>query len=204
MFEQRRILRSGENIRLPRPAPLVNGITGHDRTSSPNDELALRVDTVEPVLQGYIQKDLTRLVVLLADHPSPTHPHADSDGEDIVDDSDAEIEIDESFLAGSTASLSYTTYAPDSSHNGANGVASSPLRRRSHEPLVLNALPRTVSSAIEDVAVYLKTADLGRLGLLHGDWVRVHRLPLPLCLPLVRPQYPLHPHLPRPVSSALW
>jgi peroxin-6 len=144
--------------------------------------LGFKVDTVEPVLQGYIKKELTRLVVLLAEDADPSHsvhlsaslPTSPQD-----EDDEADIEIDESFLAGSTAASSFSSFAPRASTG--NGNATSPSRLRSLDPLVLEPLLASVSPVTDDVAVYLKTADLGRLGLLNSDWVRT------LCLPSFPP-----------------
>ncbi|KAJ2917643.1 hypothetical protein MD484_g2754, partial [Candolleomyces efflorescens] len=146
-----RILRVGESIQH-------NGITGPE-------QITFKVDTLEPVLQGYIQKDFTRVVVLLSEE-SDSDPcnKAQIDSEDTPDD----VEIDESFLAGSAVTSAFPTLSTKSSDKDATPGSSS--RFAHQEPFLCEPLSASVSSNSDDTTLYLKTADLGRLGLLNSDW----------------------------------
>lgn len=147
-----RILRVGEPIQL-------NGITGPE-------QITFKVDTLEPVLQGYIKKDLTRVVVLLSEEAeSDPSNGAQVDSDDSPDD----VEIDESFLAGSAVTSAFPTLSTKSSDNDATSGDSS--RFAHQEPFLCELLSTSISPNSDDTTLYLKTADLGKLGLLNSDWV---------------------------------
>ncbi|KAF6764934.1 P-loop containing nucleoside triphosphate hydrolase protein [Ephemerocybe angulata] len=95
----------------------ATGPTESQATNGDSEELCFKVDTLEPVLQGYIKKGLTRVVVLLSEEVEhESTPDLESE------DSPDNIEIDE------------------------------------------------ISTVNDDIALHLKTADLGKLGLLNSDW----------------------------------
>jgi peroxin-6 len=146
-----------------------------------------RLDMLEPVLQGYARKGSTRFYVTFADssseHLSPEDIEA---GDESESDPDG-IEIDECFLASSIL------------HSGQNMTPLSPretvtdrLRNTNVEPgepttshlefrFRTEPLPVPMSEFQDDCSLYLRTSDLGRIGILNGDWVRFL-----LCLSLSR------------------
>jgi peroxin-6 len=164
LFADNLILRQGDVHTFSTELPCQNGLnTVGVRT------FRYRVDMMEPVQQGYAQKHTTRFVVTLAedsDRTIATPRELGSTPDDGSENESEGIEIDEGFLAGSVL--------PSTSE---------PLRReiRNHakdpstylevgfHPLPL--LQPTFSQ--DDCTVYLRTADLGRVGVLNGDWVSI-------------------------------
>ncbi|RXW18100.1 hypothetical protein EST38_g7753 [Candolleomyces aberdarensis] len=150
-----RILRVGELIQF----------NGHPNGITSSEQITFRVDTLEPVLQGYIKKDITRVVVLLSEE-------TDSDPFDIdqvdSEDSPDDVEIDESFLAGSAVASGFPTLSTKSSDGDAKSGSCS--RFVHQEPFLCEPLSTSISPDSDDTTLYLKTSDLGKLGLLNSDW----------------------------------
>lgn len=159
------------------PHPILRYGDVHSFGSTVNEHLALaplenvqyRLTMLQPVLQGYAERNTTKLIVTLLEPINQQHSEfvqttsGDSDG----------IEIDESFLANSFLRPSFTT-----SLKGLDG--SSP--RDIHHTFQVGWLSerhsfKPVSSAtglLEDnCTVYLRTADLAKISILNGDWVTI-------------------------------
>ncbi|KAF9052790.1 AAA-domain-containing protein [Panaeolus papilionaceus] len=126
---------------------------------------------LEPMQQCYAEKGITKLILVAPDAnislPLDVSPHLD-------DASDADpIEIDEEFLANSVLSNQlegFASQAPEShnQHSNAEGLKAAGLGGMQHS---LVCLP-TVHDAVEDdINIYLRTADLAKVGVRSGDWV---------------------------------
>ncbi|KAF9466437.1 AAA-domain-containing protein [Collybia nuda] len=126
---------------------------------------------VEPVLQGFTQRGTTRFIVTVSD-PGPTSGSDEVTAEEL--DSDKEgVEIDEAFLANSTF---MRFLDPPKSHNSppnlvvlndSNGIFPPQPHFQVH-PLL-----RPGSISDEHCILYLRTVDLGRVGVISGDWAMV-------------------------------
>jgi peroxin-6 len=135
-----------------------------------------RLDMVGPVLQGYAQKGLTRFYVALA---GTSKEPSSGDEKGLESGSDPEvIEIDESFLASSV--LHPSQNPPHSSPhetvpNGLPRTNDKPeglLQSHTDSRLRAEPLPYPASKAQDNRTLYIRTSDLGRVGVLNGDWVR--------------------------------
>lgn len=147
LSKDRKILRLGAvHTFLSNDLPL----NGHG--TSPRS-LQFRLDMVEPVLQGFAEKGKTRFVVTLDDLSSASEEVSDEESED-------GIEIDEAFLASST----FTRFS--SQPNGHDSKDGDKVLQFQTHPL---SVPGNISD--EHNTLYLRTADLGRVGILSGDWV---------------------------------
>ena len=151
-------------------------LNGHD--SARCKLLQYRLDMLDPVLQGYAQKGGTRFVVTLGEFD--TDGDAFESGPDAEEDSESDkdgIEIDEGFLANSiqpSIFSSPTPAAPVLYDNGSTNIAASPTE--SSIPSLPSGfrtepLSELVSPLWDDCTLYLRTADLSRVGVLNGDWV---------------------------------
>jgi peroxin-6 len=140
-----------------------------------------RLDMTEPVLQGYARKGSTRFYVTSADtsneDPSPEDEIEFESGEESGSDPDC-IEIDESFLASSVLH-SRQNPPPSSPHETVpnclrhtNGESEEPTTSHLDSQFRTEALPEPTSTPEDDFTLYLRTSDLGRVGVLNGDWVR--------------------------------
>jgi hypothetical protein len=116
-----------------------------------------------PVHQGYIDPQTTQIIVAAGvsstDYDLDNSPASSSSGLGIGDDPDSDI--DETFLLNSA--LGVNTSAQDNSLT--KGIVShfhvKPLQSSSW-------LPR---DQFPDITVFVRTADLARLGVFSGDWV---------------------------------
>ncbi|KAL1674956.1 P-loop containing nucleoside triphosphate hydrolase protein [Schizophyllum commune] len=157
IFSENTILRQGSVLTFPHEAL---GMNGNASDSSPAP-LRYRVEMVEPVLQGRALKGQTRLVVLQPDEADLDEPT--ENGANFEDEDDG-FEIDEAFL-GSTISTSQSSVPA-----GVNGFA---LNSNGflHHNSAFTAIPLDApASENDDTTVYVRTADLGRVGVLNGDW----------------------------------
>lgn len=160
-----------------------------------------KVAMTEPVLQGVAQKGVTRFLVL----PSPTSveeltngaaPEEEDTQDDAAsDDASDEFDIDESFLANSVLTpprlslpsspafppptnvlaltngyMNHSTPTPRAPH----GTLITPFELQQPVPAEL-LVPRPKEEEDDAPRVYLRTADLGRLGVFSGDWVVAER-----------------------------
>jgi peroxin-6 len=158
------ILRQQSTYELPRSAlvpnpPLPNG------TAS----LGLKYELLmtSPVLQGYACPSKTRFVLLPPLDEPFGNGHVPSQSSGISTPTsdalsvDGDIEIDENFLVGSVSST-----FPD----GQDATQSPHHSSRQSHRFIAEPLPGLVHSSDEHT-VYLRTADLSRLGILDADWV---------------------------------
>ncbi|KAF8078217.1 AAA-domain-containing protein [Lyophyllum atratum] len=143
-------------------------LNGHGSSVSPV-WYAYRLDVVEPVLQGYAQKGSTKFLVMLSQEDAPLSL---SNPEDIAESEYEGIEIDEEFLANSTLSpifgqpgYAHSTAGVTATHNGAVGLSEPP-----ESSFRLTALEELVDDRADHCTLYVRTADLGRIGILNGDW----------------------------------
>lgn len=179
LADEPRMLRQGAHITIG-TGPLPNDGLGHLETSR---NFQYRLDMTEPVLQGYFAKGSTRVYVTLpAELDEDTLPGDNSNLHGANDESGSEadgIEIDEGFLAGSVLHSRQNTtlsrppdtksYLPDGLLH-LNSVSSDVT---SHKELRLHAkaLTEPISNILDDCTLYLRTSDLGKVGVLNGDWV---------------------------------
>lgn len=145
-----------------------------------------RLNMTEPVLQGFAQKGFTRFYVTSGDRVKE-NISTDSGNESVSpeweegSESDTDgIEIDESFLANSVLqsrqnfpqSSNYEgslTPSKGTKHNKDNPVDST---AQTGSSLRAESLSGSTGNPEDDCTVYLRTADIGRAGILNGDWVR--------------------------------
>lgn len=147
-------------------------------------EFRYRVLMTEPVLQGLVKAGQTRFVVVPGDDEEPLPPevveviegNVDEDAEDDDEDSEADVEIDESFLAGSVL----TPHYPEDGINGAEdeaGGRSPPgtsIRTSVNDrSFSMKPLDHPVDGEADgdEATIFVRTSDLGRIGVFSGDWV---------------------------------
>ncbi|KIM80937.1 hypothetical protein PILCRDRAFT_72673 [Piloderma croceum F 1598] len=137
-----------------------------------------RLDMLEPVLQGYAHKGSTRFYITFADSSSEyLSPEDDIEAGDEYESDPDGIEIDECFLASSilhsgqnmTPREIVTDRLQDSNVEPGEPTTSHVEFRFRTEPL-----PVPTSASQDDCTLYLRTSDLGRIGILNGDWAIVH------------------------------
>ncbi|KAG6845032.1 hypothetical protein H0H87_001369 [Tephrocybe sp. NHM501043] len=117
-----------------------------------------RLDMVEPVLQGFANKAVTRFIVILADGDKlPSQPEAE---EDLTDSEFEAIEIGEEFLANSTLSPSFASHDP--AYETANGA---PEITFCTKPLL-----QSIDDLTDHCTLYIRTSDLSKIGIQNGDW----------------------------------
>jgi peroxin-6 len=151
------ILRQGDIFQVPpKLSPEeTNGI----------QPLQYRLEMLEPVLQGYARRDETK-IILLSSQDGPSTPQNVGDLEDNEEDL---VEIDESFLASSFSmpsessrpkSCDQESEQPPLSSDGSLSVG------------YLSQYLDTPFNISEDhCTFYVRPPDLGKLGILSGDWV---------------------------------
>ncbi|KAF9268256.1 AAA-domain-containing protein [Marasmius fiardii PR-910] len=155
-----RILRQGE-IRTVDLA-VVNG-TG----SSQSKLLQFRLDMVEPVIQGFIEHGKSKIIVIPSFEDQDSEVRSEMDETDSNSDSEG-VEIDEDFLGNSVSQFTFHPISPSpekSTQLGAGHTATN-----GEFTLEAKPLPLPISAVQDDHTLYLRTADLSRVGLLNGDW----------------------------------
>lgn len=179
LADESRMLRQGAHITITPESPLSNG-HGHLETRR---NFRYRLDMAEPVPQGYFAKGSTRVYVTLpVELNEDTLPGDNTHLLGASDESGSEadgIEIDESFLAGSVLhSRQNTTPSspPDTNAHLTDGRSHpNGLQKEvtSQKEPQLRAKPLTepISTFQDDCTLYLRTSDLGKVGVLNGDWV---------------------------------
>lgn len=179
-FDEQTILRQGSMYTFEDVIPENAG--SPPSTSEPYQfVLALAA----PVLQGCARRQATRLIITsaLARYDSVSHARADppedtprSDPDSEAEESEDEgFEIDEAFLAGSIlhSSSASSPLAVDDYVGNVNGHRSEVSRIHASEwSCEVRPLTAQVSAQWDDCAVYVRTCDLSRIGILSGDWVR--------------------------------
>ncbi|KAH9056622.1 AAA-domain-containing protein [Lactarius vividus] len=149
-----------------------NSVLSMDSQDSPNGSpVAYKLIMTEPVLQGYAQKSQTLFTLL----PPPEDPPAINghriQSSSVSDDAsiefdDEDLEIGESFLAGSLVPQS-TLYPQQE-----NGSPTTSVPLFAHE-LIARPLLAPNYSGLDDHTMYVRTVDLPKIGVLNGDWVIV-------------------------------
>ncbi|EGN96022.1 hypothetical protein SERLA73DRAFT_76019 [Serpula lacrymans var. lacrymans S7.3] len=138
--------------------------TGHDQAKF----YPYRVDMVEPCQQGFARKHHTRYIVTFTNIPGEGSAqgraieiqHGDDEGCD-----KEMVEIGESFLSN-TVNAATTTSLFISSED-------IPLADMTY---CMKPLRQPIFLADDEHSIYLRTLDLGKLGILSGDWVIIHPL----------------------------
>ncbi|KAI0328087.1 AAA-domain-containing protein [Cubamyces sp. BRFM 1775] len=144
-----------------------------------------------PVRQGVVERRVTKVYVsapveeeaTLEDSDSiPTIPDGDLDGQlepDASGSEAGEFEIGEDFLAGSvlrTLSLASPPGTPPSGvhpngiTNGATHTNTSLHLAQPERTYKAHPLQRRISESEDECAVYVRTSELSRIGVLDGDW----------------------------------
>jgi len=141
-------------------------VNGHDLGSS-SKILKYRLDMTEPVLQGYAEEKTN--IVISYSHVSEVRL-SNADNLELSSDEDEGVEIDEAFLASSVVHTSFNPVSPANSQVNGGGILN-PETNSSDVVFRSEALSNPQSSSQDSHTLYLRTVDLGRLGLLNGDWV---------------------------------
>lgn len=173
LCNDRLILRQGEIHTISTGSLPING----RGTADPHKYFRYRLNMFEPVLQGYADAEVTRFILTLASDDLSSHEQesvAEGDSE-----SDREnIEIDESFLASSVLpSIQSPSFNPEvpvcsvDGHISSTGGRSDEVSTSSGARFWMKPLSEPISPMQDGCTMYLRTADLGRVGILNGDWV---------------------------------
>ena len=150
-------------------------LNGHDATGPPKS-YTYRLDMVEPVLQGFVQKGTTRFIVTLVECHGDTAPAADALAEARAESDDEGIEIDEGFLANSALSSAPIIPSVENGHLSPEGYPSVIDSSGFSDPATgiafrIKPLVDPLDGSLDHCTLYLRTVDLGRTGFLNGDWV---------------------------------
>ncbi|KAI0806992.1 AAA-domain-containing protein [Fomes fomentarius] len=182
------ILREGATYTYPGDV----SAPGTSSSSVPHQSLSYRLVMATPVQQGIAQRSRTKLYISASPF-SRAHdgqvPEVDSIIDMVVDGSESDpseseksdFEIGEDFLAGSVLrSLSLTSPSPSINGQLTNGdLASISEAESTVSNLHLSAMEWTcrahplqhpVLDVEDDSAVYVRTTELSRIGVLDGDW----------------------------------
>ena len=143
-----------------------DSVLSMDSQDSP--PLRYKLIMTEPVLQGYAQRSQTLFTLLPPSEVPPAINGHLNQPSSVPDDAhvefdDEDLEIGESFLAGSLVPQS-TLYPQE------NGSPTISVPLFAHE---LTARPSStpIYSALDDQTMYVRTVDLSKIGVLDGDWV---------------------------------
>lgn len=165
LFHSSPIIRTGEELQLPRTLFLSNG-DASEALSSALCSYRYKVDGAYPFSQGIVKRNVTQFVVACFDERAEIGGSTLAVG---VHSADAEIasdalEISESFLI--TAALP----ANVAQHNRLYEAAATNAYFR------LEPILRETDFPYRDVALYLRTSDFRQVGVLDGDWAIVSDL----------------------------
>lgn len=134
---------------------------------APQKSVQYRIDMVLPVLQGFARKGHTKFIITLSE---PSRPSAVTAVPNEIDNEIEGIEIGEAFLANSALSPVFGS-AENPSHSLLDG-ASIPHRTSPSESFFqICALWHPIEPQTDSFTLYMRTADLSRVGMLNGDWV---------------------------------
>ena len=149
-----RILRQGDILIVPKKShKLVDTI------------MRYRLDMLEPTLQGYFESGTTKVIVVLSQTDSTIHNSiVDAQGEQ-----DA-IEIDEGFLGSSISNFSLDLHTR-SIQNSFLGPYKNEAVERSHLGFSYKSLLSPLRFVEDHYTLFFRTSDLGKIGILNGDWV---------------------------------
>ena len=132
--------------------------------------LAYKLIMNEPVLQGYAQKSHTLFTLLPPSEGSQAingnqlSSSSVPDDVQIDDEDDESLEIGENFLASSLISQP-SSYPQHSSPTRMSHLA--------HE-FTASPLSKPISLGVDEHTMYVRTADLPKVGVLDGDWVSIN------------------------------
>ena len=143
-------------------------------TSSNSSVLKYRLELLEPVRQGISRPGTTRLLLISSNGTEFFNPTANREAVEGVETPDLNledtIEIDEGFLANSLFGSDYAaSLLKDQDMSSEMQVKNGPSFRQDFSPRSLN---QPLSLSHDLFTLYVRTADLGRIGILSGDWVR--------------------------------
>ncbi|KAF8876037.1 AAA-domain-containing protein [Gymnopilus junonius] len=161
LFEDERILREGDILEVAKKFAIPS-------------PLKYRLELLEPVRQGVARRGTTNILLLSSfDSTASLAPSVDdepSQGTMSLDfDSQDAIEIDEGFLASSLFGPTYETPSLlgdyDTLHETQDRYESSLGRR-----FTSRSLRAPCSPSDDHCTLYVRTTDLGKIGILSGDW----------------------------------
>jgi len=150
-----------ENLLLQKQQSLHQGDTiSADSTTGDGLTLTFRLEVLEPVSEGYATAK-TKIILLSSKIGLPSNvPY--------LEDVDA-IEIDEGFLAKSV--LGPGLEVPKRIYDNPRNLSITRLPDHYPSRFTLKSLDAPENPLEDHCTLYLRTADLGRLGILSGDWV---------------------------------
>jgi len=170
LAETRTILRQGGAISFTPPSAVGNGHMGNDAAEH---KLGYKVVLTTPVHQGYVDLENTQVVVAAGDFNleedfvgSPVSSANMATSESDEDDSD----IDESFLLNSLSEPNGAKKGHQEHMGAVNSTSFKVIPLESRHMLPLDELC--------DLTIFVRTADLARLGIFSGDWVSLFNYPL--------------------------
>ncbi|OJA08223.1 hypothetical protein AZE42_09390 [Rhizopogon vesiculosus] len=166
LFNSSLVIRAGEELILPRTLFLSNG-NAPESFPSTFCSYRYKVDVAYPYSQGIMRRNVTQVLVACYGGGGEIRGGASTNGTYSPDPETASepVEISESFLI--TAALP----ASVANHNAPyDATATNPCFR-------LQPLSRENRHVLNnDVALYLRTSDFRRVGVLDGDWAIVSNL----------------------------
>lgn len=141
----------------------VNGYLSYDEKP-----LYFQIDMLEPVLQGVCQKGVTAFII---------SPASDGYGSSLscpltnpVENEWDRINIGEDFLANSLGQpFQYPIDTNGDAFTDTESDISVPVHNHTME-FEVRPLDRRPPDSLDDRNVYVRTTDLGRIGILNGDW----------------------------------
>ncbi|KAI0315544.1 P-loop containing nucleoside triphosphate hydrolase protein [Amylostereum chailletii] len=171
--EGQRILRQGSSYHID---PSLLYPSSHPSSSSSSSStpssytLPFKIIMTEPVLQGYARPQRTTFVLLPPIQDAPlVNGHVSSltaDDSDISSEDD-DLEIDEGFLARSINPLLPNFFETERMNGDVTTLTS---ESRAHYEFVAKPLVAPIAPLRDDHTVYVRTADLSKIGLQDGDW----------------------------------
>lgn len=177
------MLREGETYTLPREPSAASGSSSAALAASLQYKLVMSA----PVQQGIARRGTTKVYVSappaldedISEDAIPDIP--DGDFDELSGSEAGEFDIGEDFLAGSVLRPLSLPASPAPSPNGdkmngaTNGTHTADGNLHlSHAERTYraHALQRQVSRLEDECAVYVRTSELSRIGVLDGEWVR--------------------------------
>lgn len=152
---ENRILRQGDVLSVPKK-----------HSKSVDTVLRYRLDMLEPVLQGYVENGTTQVFVTLSQTDSIIHDSTmNAEGEQ-----DA-IEIDESFLGSSISNLCLDLHTYSTSHSPIDPHKNEVMEKSFSGFFSCKNMLSPLKLAEDHYTLFFRTSDLGKIGILNGDWV---------------------------------
>ncbi|KAF9557670.1 AAA-domain-containing protein [Agrocybe pediades] len=152
LYQEQRILTEGE---------VLEADLGDNATQKEDKSLRYRLEMLEPMSQGYADRQATRVLLIASDeHSSTLVSDDDFSNESAQENEDEEyIEISEDFLAQSVLcqDLAHSTISP------VDGLSGYTCRK----------LLAPVNAVEDSYTLYLRTTNLGKIGVQSGDWAIV-------------------------------